>query len=273
MPTDDAAAVFAVCINNFRDQGLKDRLTAATGLIVAAEEQYRRAGQDKALHTIPTATAVGDVSVDEMVSVYEQKFVSKREAGRRFYEKLRNGAKGGKCPLCGQRPAATLDHYLAKTTHPALAVTPINLVPACPDCNFIKLALTPLTDMEHTLHPYFDDVEREAWLVGTVVEGVPPAVVFDTRPPSTWDDRLASRLRFHFKTFKLAGLYTVEAAGELAGIETHMVKLRTLDGPDAVRRHLLDAWESRRAYQVNSWQTAFYKALADSEWYCANVGI
>ena len=273
MPTDDAATVFAVCINNIRDQGLKDRLTAASGLIVAAEDQYRQAGQDKALHTIPTATAVGDLSVEEMVAVYDQKFVPKREAGRCFYEKLRNGIKGGKCPLCGQLPAATLDHYLAKTTHPAFAVTPINLVPACPKCNFVKLALTPLNDMEHTLHPYFDDVEKETWLVGAVDVGAGLAVVFDAQPPDTWDARLASRLKFHFRTFKLAELYTVEAASELAGMEGHMAKLRTLAGPDAVRCHLLDAWESRRTYQVNSWQTAFYKALADSSWYCENVGI
>ena len=47
-------------------------------------------------------------------------------------------------------------------------------------------------------------------------------------------------------------------------MEGHMVKLRKAGGPRAVREHLVDAWESRRDYQINSWQTAFYKALADS---------
>jgi hypothetical protein len=272
MPTDTAATVLATCIENYMDPDLKARLKAASNLITAAEEQYSQAGQAKALHTVPVETAVGNVSVAEMVAVYEKKFVPKREAGRPFYEKLRNGAKGGKCPLCGQRPAATLDHHLPKAKHPALAVTPINLVPACRDCNSIKLAFAGITDMEQTLHPYFDDVENEPWLVGKVVEGVPPAVVFDARPPESWDARLASRVKFHFQTFMLARLYAVEAAGELAGMEAHMGKIRKSNGPDAVRAHLLDAWESRRAYQMNSWQTAFYKTVADSKWYCENVG-
>jgi hypothetical protein len=272
MPTDAAARVFSAAIANYRDEDLKSRLTAATSLIAAAEESYRHAGQAKTLHAVPAAAAVGAVSVAEMTAVYDRKFVPKREAGRHYYEKLKSGARAGKCPLCGQRPVGTLDHHLAKAKHPALAVTPINLVPACSDCNFIKLDLSELTDLEQTLHPYFDDVEKVPWLVGAVVEGEPPAVVFDAQPPETLDTRLASRVKFHFKTFKLARLYAVEAAGELAGMKAHMKKVRESKGPAAVRDHLLDAWGSRRAYQINSWQTAFYKALADSQWYCETVG-
>ncbi len=272
LPTDAAATVLTVCIENYRDKDLKARLKAASDLITAAEEAYRLAGQTKTLHTVPTATAVGGVSADEMEAVYDNKLVPKQEAGRRYYDKLRNGARGEKCPFCGQLPVSSLDHYLPKSKYPALAVTPINLVPSCFDCNFVKKALGPLTATEQLLHPYFDDVEKTPWLTGTVIEGVPPTIKFKAQPSAGFEPRLASRVVFHFETLDLNRIYAAEAANELSGIEWRYARLRKLGGPNAVRTQLLDDWESRRAHRVNSWQTAFYKALADSGWYCETVG-
>jgi hypothetical protein len=39
-------------------------------------------------------------------------------------------------------------------------------------------------------------------------------------------------------------------------------------GPEAVRAELLRQWRSRRANQLNAWQTASYEALGHNDWFC-----
>ena len=62
--------------------------------------------------------------------------VRKNGPGRATYDLLKLSAKGGFCPLCGQRNVSTLDHYLPKESYPDLSILPINLVRACSDCNY-----------------------------------------------------------------------------------------------------------------------------------------
>ena len=52
-----------------------------------------------------------------------------------------------------------------KSHYPALAVVPINLVPACRDCNNAKKTQVPSLPNDIFLHPYYDNVEGEKWLV------------------------------------------------------------------------------------------------------------
>src|SRR5262245_19880217 len=81
--------------------------------------------------------------VSEMVAVYDNRLVKKTAPGRRIYDKIFTSAPNDKCPLCGHRNVKTLDHYLPKALFPALTVTPINLIPACSDCNKAKLSTAP----------------------------------------------------------------------------------------------------------------------------------
>ena len=51
-------------------------------------------------------------------------------------------------------------------------------------------------------------------------------------------------------------------------MNTHYIKIFTKSGPIAVREQLLDYADSSEHVHLNSWQTALYRALASSEWYC-----
>src|SRR5690606_34072146 len=102
------------------------------------------------------------VSAEEMCSLYAR-MSRPKAAGRRYYNLIRSAPLHGQCPLCGHRQVATLDHYLPKSEFPAFAVLPLNLIPACRDCNSAKLARVVLSANEQTLHPYYDDVDGEQW--------------------------------------------------------------------------------------------------------------
>jgi len=178
-----------------------------------------------------------------------------------------SAAKNDRCPLCGHRLVATLDHFLPKALYPALAVAPLNLVPACSDCNKAKHDAAPTTEEEVIIHPYFEDIEDEPWLYATVVETTPAAVSFFVRPPAGWSATLAARVKHHFRSLGLSKLYAAQAAEELLNIRLDLETVFGIDGAPAVADHLAAMARSREEAHTNSWQTAMYAALSVSEWF------
>jgi 5-methylcytosine-specific restriction endonuclease McrA len=137
-PTDLPTEVFLECISNYRDKDLKTRLSSYTDEIKRVAETYEKKVQNASLHTLATQDKEdGVVKKSDMIDVYKNKFSKKGQPGRTYYDKLMAIPKSKKCPLCGQRVVSSLDHHLPKTKYPVLSVTPVNLVPACSDCNKI----------------------------------------------------------------------------------------------------------------------------------------
>jgi hypothetical protein len=168
----------------------------------------------------------------------------------------------------GQRVVTTLDHYLPKAHYPALAVAPLNLVPACSDCNKAKLAAIPRCATEVALHPYFDDIDDHRWLRAEVIASDPAALVFRVEPTAAWNDVLQRRVQHHFRAFGLAELYATEAAEELLHIRFQLQELSRLAGPHAVRSQLQDDATSCAHARPNGWRAASYEAWAASDWFC-----
>lgn len=221
-----------------------------------------------ALDQVPTTDAIGAVTADELEDVYELRMARRSSPGRAVYDRLLAAPEHGRCPLCGQRDVATLDHHLPKTAYSALVVTPINLVPACSHCNHLKREHAPTAADRQTFHPYFDDAETVQWLHAHVVEDLPAALVFEVRLNRTVPVGLATRVTFHFEKLKLAKLYTTHAAEELQNLRSGLEMLHAAGGPPAVRDRLIEQRDTYRANRLNSWQSAMYAALAASNWYC-----
>jgi len=148
-----------------------------------------------------------------------------------------------------------------------LAVTPINLIPACFDCNKTKSDIVPKVAQEQTLHPYFDDVEGERWLYATVVKNNPAALQFFVKPALTWSRLTGARVQYHFEVFKLAKRYASFAAEELQILRQQMSFLHAAAGANEVEKHLTERTLSCEAIHLNSWQSATYRALSESVWY------
>jgi hypothetical protein len=163
---------------------------------------------------------------------------------------------------------STLDHYLPKSRFPALSVAPINLVPACSDCNHAKLHRSPTTASDAFLHPYFDHIETDVWLRAEVVLASPAAIRFHVLPPPHWTAVLAARVNLQFTVLGLSALYASQAADELCSIRYSLTLQFDAGGAPAVRTTLLDREASYGAYRTNSWQRAMYSALAGSTWFC-----
>jgi hypothetical protein len=268
-PAFDARSTLELCADNVEDEDFRDRLKAIADDIEVAETTYEKCGKKAELFTIPESDNVaGKVTTEEMRRLYKGTFSRVDTPTRAIYDEIKAAPKNDICPLCGQRVVSTLDHYLAQSRHPAYAVSPINLVPACSDCNKIKLAKQAGKASEQTLHPYFDNVDEEVWLVAKVQENVSPALEFEAIPPATWTDLKRERLCNHFNAFELAKLYSIQAAVELIDIRDRLLKAGAREGPAGVRLDLEESAVSRRAAQKNSWRAAFYTALSESDWFC-----
>ncbi|WP_163511253.1 HNH endonuclease [Fodinicola acaciae] len=209
------------------------------------------------------------ISKKEVVRLYDGRMAKRRSAGRHIYDELMLLPANGLCPLCGHRDVSTLDHHLPKTAFFALAVTPLNLIAVCMECNKVKGNRVASTADEQTMHPYFDDIERQPWLYAEVIETLPVAVRFYVRCPDSWGEVLKRRTESHFKRFKLARLYAVQAAQELQNIRYQVDALRRKGSASRVHRFLQECAESRRKVHLNSWQTAMYSALESSTWFQA----
>ena len=268
-PTFEAGETFKLCVSRIRDGALRKRLLNVQANIAAAAVDYAKKARARQLNLIGTSdTIAGVVTKQEMVSVYDQRMAGKQGPGRLIYDQLKLLPKADRCPFCDQRNISTLDHILPKALYPILAVTPLNLVAACMECNKAKLSKSPKTAAEVVLHPYFDDIATVQWLTARVVETSPCAVIFDVTRPESWDDLTEARARGQFSLLGLGDLYSGEASRELANIRHNLQSHFAADGADAVRAELLRQWRSRRAHRINAWQTAMYQAIANSDWFC-----
>ena len=189
------------------------------------------------------------------------------QPGRPIYNRLLMSSNE-KCPLCGVNTVSTLDHHLPKAEYPVLSVTPINLIPACRDCQSAKMEDYPTMAAEQTLHPYYDNIEADIWLTAVVNQGPPASFIFEVTPPATWNQILTDRVRYHMESFNLPRLFAVNAANELAGIRPGLTNLFDKGGINAVRDHLQWSADSWRAGGLNTWQLAMYQAAAANDWFC-----
>ncbi|MEU7676193.1 HNH endonuclease [Micromonospora taraxaci] len=231
--------------------------------MTAAATRYAAAAADAHLHTL---TDLQDQPADiddraELRRAYSESLV-RSTTGRIYYEELLASAPRNRCPFCGHRDVATLDHQLPKASYPLLAITPDNLVPACWDCNHRKNDAVPTTAATQTLHPYFESAEGSRWLFARVVSLDPAAVIFFADPGPIFSETMRARISHQFNQFRLAALYGTQAARQMAGERRLLANLRQEGGPPAVVKHLRDVAGSWAASSLNCWQHAMYEALA-----------
>lgn len=266
-PKFGAKVVFATCISHITDTKLKRNLTAICDEIGRCDTRYRAAGRKAELFKLVAHDKVGKVSCEDMKKIYTSCMAKKRAAGRFYYDKLRGSAPDGRCPLCGQPRVSTLDHHLPKAEFPSLVVTPFNLIPACRDCNTVKLAGLATNADKQTFHPYFDNVESVTWLKAKILQTKPAVAQFYVDGGKLPKD-MAKRAESHFIAFQLEARYASQAATELVGIRHRMMDLLKKGGSIAVKTELQFTAASWAKDKKNCWQAALYTALAGDDWYC-----
>lgn len=265
-PTRDAKSVYELCISKVKKATLKASLTAISPTVQAEAAAYEISATAGSLHTMATFPNIGGLSNKEFNKVYTGRMANPKAPGRVIYDEIFISSKI--CPLCGHGKVTTVDHHLPKAHYPALTVTPINLVPACSDCNKLKDDVISTAASRQTIHPYYDDFDSEQWLFADINQ-IERVFYFHAKKPRSWSQTKFLRAKFHLKTFELATLFSLHAVEELNDRLLTLEKILAAGGPQEVMDDFLDTAESCKSNHLNSWKTAMYQALANSPWSCA----
>jgi hypothetical protein len=275
-PSENPIAVFHECMNSISDINLQSRLNAITVNISDSANEYLSKAPISQLFTIipnnsqNDAIVLNGVTKKELKDLYTSHMVPRSKPARNIYDSILSRAPLGRCPFCGFGHASTLDHYLPKSKYPQLSVLPQNLVPSCTDCNTGKHANIAASEEQQSLHPYFDHGQfiNEQWLFAEVVQSTPVTIRYYVKAPAHWTDISRSRVETHFRSFDLSKRYSVEASDHLTYLRNTLQTYLQISGPAAVKQHLSIESQSYSQKHRNSWQTAMFQALAESNWYC-----
>ena len=275
-PKCSVADTYSACLKGIANQNFRERLHACCADIQSAETSYIEKGESTELFTIPASNGpdntvvLGEVKQKELKKLYSNYMVPKKKPGRIFYDQILILANG-KCPLCSIGHASTLDHYLPKSKFPIFSVTPLNLVPACRDCNHEKNDAAATRAEDQVLHPYFDDGKfySEKWIYAKVDKTNPPSISFYPKPPTHWDTISKKRAEAHFSDFNLARKYGIEASDELTSLIDQLKKNMKGFNKNQIAQHLLSVADSISL--INHWKTVMYTELANDDCFAVEV--
>lgn len=270
-----AASVFEDCVSNVGNAAKRADFEKAKNRFVNAESDYLHAAQNHVLYQIPWSNEgnaeilFGCLTKQDVKSLYSAQMVPASKVARQHYDQLVLSSPQRKCPFCGFGRATTLDHFLNKSDYPWLSIVPINLVPACKDCNHGKSNNRAESAGDQTIHPYFESAElsAEQWLFASVQQTTPVTLDYRAEPPTKWNHELRRRVERHFVGFDLKTRFAIEATTELGALRFTLKRLHVKVGRVAVAQHLAAIASGEEELFRNSWKTALYQALAGSDWY------
>lgn len=267
-PDLDAEAVFSTISAARRPLVVRERLAAAQPQVFDAYRAYAGASVDV------TALAPAD-TLPATAADLRGNYTSVSQAGQFARNRILGSNADGTCPLCGEAPASTLDHYLPRGAFPEFSVLPLNLVPACYDCNVKKGSNYNDGNGALFLHAYLDDLPTdEPFLVADVeVTGEDIVSTFRVVPPASTTPVLRRRIASHFERLGLRDYYAFQAAkeaGERRGAIASL--LEDGGGPAGVRDYLLNEFDSVAQYSGPShWRAALLRAMAASDDVCSGA--
>lgn len=155
----------------------------------------------------------------KLISLYEGNLRNKDKPARGLYEGLLASAFE-KCPFCGDiGQPRNLDHFLPLAHFPQFSVMPLNLIPACRDCNMGEKGENfALNATDQVLHPYLDSniLFDEQWVYARYINEGDGGIEYFVCPPEHWNEVDKQRVIKHFEDFDLARRYGIEAGKHLS---------------------------------------------------------
>lgn len=218
--------VLNTCAEGMGQRNRKATFKATIPNFVTIGSRYQQLGEDGVLFSYPrVATPIRDTVVvapltkANLVNLYEGNLRNKDKPARSIYENLL-ASTNEKCPFCGDiGHPRNLDHFLPLAHFPQFSVMPINLIPACRDCNMGEKGDDfALNASDQILHPYLDRdlFFDQQWVHARYVNEDDGAIEYFVQPPEGWNEVDKQRVIKHFTDFDLARRYGVEAGKHLS---------------------------------------------------------
>lgn len=280
LPNIEVNESFNKCVSGISDSNLKNRLLECLSEINEKTNDYiYKAKKGELFKVQPIKCKRGEdpivvrnVKKSEFVMLYQEHMVPKDKPARVIYDKIKVAANGS-CPFCGGiGNPKTLDHYLPIANYSQFSVAPINLIPACRDCNSEKSNRLSLSADSQVLHPYFDEdcFFLEQWVFARLEKTEPCLIDFFVMAPKHWSEIQKNRVIKHFEDFNLAERFSIKGGQELRFIIDTRTNGFTHDFPPVLFKKYLYSCATSSSQFINHWQKVLYLALSEDNWFCSN---
>lgn len=209
-PGFDVEDVLNACMVNMLKER-KEKFTAAISDFKNYAEEFDCLMKQNKAFELDENFKSSYISSKDAKNLYSDKMLDKDEPARHFYDKIKNSAPDGVCPICMHIEADTIDHYMAKSIYPFLSITPLNLIPICNKCNRLKHDSKATSQIEMTLHPYYDDFQQYQWLKSKIVNISHSNIDFFVDKSVNDYERLNN----HLNIYKLSTRFRIYSKSEL----------------------------------------------------------
>ena len=273
-PSDNAVEVYEMCVGVLPDEHLRNGLMAIKGKVENSTRDYVNRAPTGRLDLVAIESEIDNPTSDGLKKLYKLGMLKMGSPGRKVYDEIKMlpSSGSGRCPFCNHENIESLDHILPKSVYPIFSVVPVNLVASCIRCNQKKGSNVPSSACNGVLHPYFENIDECRWLYASVIETDQVVVTFRVERGEGWIDALDARVKNQFRMLDLDKFYSALSSQRMSSIQPNLRKLFECGGAESVkselRRHFNESYQN---IGLNSWQTACFEALKDSEWYCNNV--
>lgn len=254
--------IYLECISSYTDIEFKEKLKNYLPEIVKADEEYNKLAKKSKFHKVNKGVNVTNLNRKDLENIYTNKLVGGNKEARAYYDEIKFSDARRICPLCGIGITNNLDHYLPKTKYPNLAVSPLNLVPTCSDCNKNKGDKVSLKEHERTIHPYYDDIDKHEWLSVKITKNLD--VEYNVQKVPDWSEGKNKTVAFHFKILKLNELFSINAANELISNTSMFRSLKQKNGISHLKELLEELYKTNLNASKSSWKTSLYKCLSQN---------
>lgn len=259
-PTPTGIEIRAACVPEIKMRTRRERIVADESHIQQDEADFRAALADGTARQLVLPSDISADVKEDMVWLYENRLM--KRWGRPFRASIM-ALTAGDCAFCHIAKAKTLDHSIPKSVHPRLAVEPMNLVPACRDCNMNR----GVGSSKCSVSPYADRwIEEVPWLQARVPDATyPEQLHFFIAPDVPITDEQREALEEFFGDADLGPRYALLAskAFPLSSRRIRRVPHGSIVefAQEILAEQVSDALDE---LGLNRWETAAYRAWLDA---------
>lgn len=258
--TASAADVFETCVRGISNSKRRTRIEKLRGKVVGQDALLVTASAAHSLQSL-VSPPYSAATKRDLTWFYEQRLVRSSQ-GRMIYDQILALGRSG-CPLCHSGTAQTLDHSFPKSRHPFLAISPLNLVPSCRDCNTSR----GVGSGRVSINPYSDGwLEKSRWLYASIPSlASPEDLLFEPRRHPSWSDQQWRLVQEFFTESQIGRRYTDLAISEFTVVQSGIRRVKPAGLVD-MRRYLDDRLSDLTQVGLNTWNVAATEAWRAAYW-------
>lgn len=253
--TGDCFTFHQEVVRSKRSETLRTHMDAIINDVRGQFDAYRTGFEGNNLARLEPLE-LSDSQKEELCSLYSYKAKKFRELRRTLTVDEQNRPHET-CPYCTIGPINSFDHFLPQSEFAELSDNPLNLIPACTECNGHKNNVWRKNGGSLFLNLYTDDIPEQQYLfVALNIDGQSVDAQFEVQNPNAIiEDTLFDKIAYHYEKLELCHRFRMQREEVLSPLANEIHSLHSiLDDSQIIQVVYLHIENERRRYGFNYWK-------------------